>query len=227
MEGAAAYLFDIFKFSPYVGSQETTKIRNIFGPFPASVATKACEVVQKIVSWLPEDVLSESDEPGRQEADGAAIIQEFGKYLKFSFPKSNNINEVLSSSESEEEKQELNFDLKYNGSSHSQCVPSKVEKRIDGAETKRFDYAWLLSEVKQYFPHEETSLGMTVNDLATSLFDVLCSIKSDEELQNEVITTGNGVCFFLCLLFDISAFCLLNGSKGLTVYIFLWRLGET
>ncbi|XP_041352458.1 activating signal cointegrator 1 complex subunit 3-like [Gigantopelta aegis] len=184
VEGAASYLFDVFKFSRHVGSRETAKIRNIFGPFPASAATKACEVVQKIVSWLPEDVLSESDEPGRQEADGAAIIQEFGKNLKFSSPDSDGINEVLSSSESEEEKEELNFDLKYNSCSRS--VPSKVEKTIEGAESKRFDYAWLLSEVKIYFPHEETSLGLTVTDLATSLFDVLCSIKTDEELQNEL-----------------------------------------
>ena len=54
VESAAAYLFDIFKATLNVGQSEARSLKNTFGPYPASHATKACQTVNKIVSWLPE-----------------------------------------------------------------------------------------------------------------------------------------------------------------------------
>ena len=56
VESAAAYLFDIFKSTQCVGQAEARNLRNTFGPYPASHATKACQLVNKIVSWLPDKV---------------------------------------------------------------------------------------------------------------------------------------------------------------------------
>ena len=56
VESAAAYLFDIFKATQSVGQSEARSLKNTFGPYPASHATKACQAVNKIVSWLPEKV---------------------------------------------------------------------------------------------------------------------------------------------------------------------------
>ena len=56
VESAAAYLFDLFKTSQSVGQSEARSLRSTFGPYPASHATKACQIVNKIVSALPDQV---------------------------------------------------------------------------------------------------------------------------------------------------------------------------
>ena len=56
VQSAAAYLFDIFKATQSVGQSEARNLKNTFGPYPASHATKACQTVNKIVSWLPDKV---------------------------------------------------------------------------------------------------------------------------------------------------------------------------
>ncbi|XP_071112657.1 activating signal cointegrator 1 complex subunit 3-like [Haliotis cracherodii] len=182
VEGAAAYLFEIFKFAESVGQRETTTLRSIFGPFPATAATKACELVSRIVSWLPGDVLLEDDFHGREEADGAAIIQEFGKNIKFLTP-SLDREEELSSSESEDEVEEKNVDLKYNAPSVS---GKKAAEGGAGRLEDRCDSSWLLQEVRKYFSSGETDIGLSLEDLSTTIFEVLCSTKTDEELQNEL-----------------------------------------
>lgn len=51
-----------------------------------------------------------------------------------------------------------------------------------------FDSSWLQREVTQYFPGEETYLGMSKEDLCSTIFDVLTASNSDEKLQNDVST---------------------------------------
>ena len=112
VESAAAFLFDVFSSVPIVGSAQTTKLRNIFGPFPASAATKACTLVNKVVSWLPEEVLELLGNQDRQEAEGEVSQQEFGKSIKFSFPHII-LEDYVSDFDSDEEGPKTEVDLKY------------------------------------------------------------------------------------------------------------------
>ena len=109
-ETGAVYLFEIFKSVDKVGHTETMKLRSLFGPFPASAATKACAIVNKITSWLPDDVIELLSNQVREEADGAATVHEFGRGIKFVLPAVENVSDV-SSSESEDEKK--GFTMKY------------------------------------------------------------------------------------------------------------------
>jgi hypothetical protein len=48
----------------------------------------------------------------------------------------------------------------------------------------RFDEAWLQREMSKYY--NEADIGLTIEDLCSTVFDVLTSTKSDTELQNDV-----------------------------------------
>ena len=48
LEAGATFLFEIFKDEGMVTHNTTVKLKSMFGPFPASAATKACDVVQRL-----------------------------------------------------------------------------------------------------------------------------------------------------------------------------------
>ena len=107
-------------------------MRNIFGPFPATSATKACILVNKIVSWLPEESSLLMGNQDREEGDGEAAVQEFGKGIKFMLPKCGEVEDLSESEtdEDEESKREIT-DLKYLDptSSHHTTQQSQVSER--------------------------------------------------------------------------------------------------
>lgn len=111
-ETGGVYLFEIFKSVDKVGHTETMKLRSLFGPFPASAATKACAIVNRITSSLPDDVIELLSNQVREEADGAATVHEFGCGYKFTLPVMEAVSD-MSSSESEDERRE--FSMKYSG----------------------------------------------------------------------------------------------------------------
>ena len=126
MEGAAAFLFDVFKAVEIVGSKEAVKLRNIFGPYPASAATKACNIVAKITLTLPDEstlLLSNQD---RQEAEGAEYSNEFGHSIKFSSPETEE-DSYLSSSDSEAEDGHK-IDLQYTESKQNEAAKTALVK---------------------------------------------------------------------------------------------------
>ena len=59
VECGAAFLFEVFKNVETVGQREATQLRGTFGPYPASAASKACQIVRRIVAWLPDEAMAE------------------------------------------------------------------------------------------------------------------------------------------------------------------------
>ncbi|KAK3097478.1 hypothetical protein FSP39_009969 [Pinctada imbricata] len=178
VESAAAFLFEIFNSVTIVGSAQTTKLRNIFGPFPASAASKACTLVNRILSWLPEEAISLLGNQVRQEADGETS-QEFGKSIKFSFP-SPVVEDYVSDFESDDDGEKKKVNLNYSMS------PKKKEKTKPPVSQERFDSTWLQRQVAQHFDGEDSGLGLSTEDLCSTIFDVLTSPKSNDELQNDL-----------------------------------------
>lgn len=182
VEGAAAFLFSLFKCATMdtVSSKEATKLRNIFGPFPATAASKACSIVRRIVSWMPEDAELLLDNQMREEAEGEASVKEFGQGIKFSFLMPS--TECLSSSESDsEEADHRDLDLKY-----SDTRPTQTSKKTQQSVSSKYDAGWLHREVSKYYPTGDSALGMTTEDISSTIFDVLISSKTDPELQNDL-----------------------------------------
>lgn len=131
IESSAAFIFDLLKSVSIVGKKETTRLRQIFGPFPASAASNACSLINKIVSWLPENTLDSLGNQDRQEADGEASVTEFGKNIKFQgLRRGQTLEEdVLSSDSDDEDRREL--DLKYIASPKKPIAPKKESPNKD------------------------------------------------------------------------------------------------
>ena len=61
------------------------------------------------------------------------------------------------------------------------------EAKSKPKKSDRLDAAWLQREVAKYFNDaSSTALGLSLEDLTSTVFDVLTSPKSDTELQNDV-----------------------------------------
>lgn len=183
IESAAVYLFSVFKTADKVSQKQTSTIRSVFGPFPASVATKICTVVNKITSTLPDDIIPLLGNKEREEGDGAATSTEFGQSIKFAYQKPCRKCGDLSSSDSEDERL-LEVNLNYSKKPQAACKEPELKADTSSA----VNAGWLQKEVEKYYGTvDSTDLGMSLEDFTTTIFDVLSSPKSDSELQNEVM----------------------------------------
>lgn len=185
------YLIEIFKLVDKVGHRETNSLKSVFGPFPASVATKACSVVNRLTNSLPDHVIELLGNPVREEADGAAAVNEFGQGIKFALPVCETRDDEISSSDDSEEELQREVNLQYTGASLVKKDKSNryVAQKPTSDKEKQIDSTWLQEQVtKAYGSGGSSELGLSVEDLATTIFDFLSSPKSDSELQNDVRT---------------------------------------
>ena len=90
---------------------------------------------------------------------------------------------------------------------YSQMLHHMIHKFVTGgnkpkpATNEQLDTAWLQGEVSKYFNGDSSmALGLSLEDLTSTVFDVLTSPKSDTELQNDVSNLFDRVyCFHVCL----------------------------
>ena len=61
MDSAAVFLFDLFRSDPQWSRSHAQEIRCTLGPYPASVATRACNIVSRILTYLPKQLASQED----------------------------------------------------------------------------------------------------------------------------------------------------------------------
>ena len=173
-------MFETFTGSDLVTQAHTTKLRGIFGPFPAGAATKACKTANRITDWLPVEAAESLLVRGAEakEEDSSA---EFGRHIKFAFPEPPDLEEFdwLDSGSDDESGAKVQFDMKYISQE------SKSKSGAGGKDSKMGGH-WLRSKVEESFGGPETGLGMSITDLCSHIFEVLSSAKSDDALQNEV-----------------------------------------
>ena len=98
--------------------------------------------------------------------------------IKFTNPAPDSVDDLSSSESEDDNKREVN--LQYSTSEKKQT--NKTAKSTE----KEYDATWLRQEIGKYFGSGTTELGLSVDDLTTTVFDVLTSSKPDSELQNEV-----------------------------------------
>ena len=134
LQEGAALLFQTFYASETVTHAHTVSLRRLFGPFPASSATKACNHVQKIVSWIPDEDLEELVSVKKDHKSSKHA--EFGQSIKFT--PSEPATESYDWLDSDDE--DLDFDLRYQ------------EEEIDpSAGDNTISPAWLRRKVETHF----------------------------------------------------------------------------
>ena len=91
MDSAAVFLFDLFRSDPQLSRSHAEEIRRTLGPYPASVATRACSIVSRILTYLPKQLASQEDgQPASKnlslnQSSPPRLKKEFGHNIVFKF----------------------------------------------------------------------------------------------------------------------------------------------
>lgn len=98
-------------------------------------------------------------------------------------------DDVLSDDDDENGKGK-DFDFRYqSGNQLSREPQSSASARDTEKGGGGFDSVWLNSMLLKYFEGNETALTLGMDELASTVYDVLATQRSDDELQNEVKNT--------------------------------------
>lgn len=183
IESAAVFLFEIFYNKDHVGTEETRAIKHMFGPFPASGAETSCSSVSRLVASLGDGLVEDFIQSSHHTPQRGST---FGRNIAFSYEcYSLDPLEDLSSSAVQEEKDSLDF---MNFLNIQQSGRKGTEK--EGTCSLNSGGENLLhSEVEKYLKGG-SMMSSSPEELCTSLFEMLASQRSDDELQNEVCLGG-------------------------------------
>lgn len=185
IESAAVFLFKTFHNKEQVGHEETRAIKQMFGPFPASAANAACAAVSQLVAQLGEsqvEAFIQTQTSNKPTDHGMS----FGRNIAFSFD-SYVLDSLDGLSWEEENGEGLSLDfnsfLSNHVGGHSTGVESAGAQPV--SQNSNADRSILRREVEKYLSGGNMG-SSSVDELCTSLFEMLASTRSDDELQNEV-----------------------------------------
>ncbi|XP_022238465.1 activating signal cointegrator 1 complex subunit 3-like [Limulus polyphemus] len=182
IESAAVYLMEVFQDCNLIGYKQMLQLQIMFGSFSSSIATLACKLVGKMLSWLPD---KERNNFLKQNNFGEEEFEEFGYKIRFvGYQPFDDSSLILSWDQEDSKRQDLFFTLD---------LEKPVRKDNNKEESKRqkkmlcFDKRWLEHEVKKYYAHPSSNLlGLDVDDIVSSILAILMSEKSIDELQNDL-----------------------------------------
>jgi len=197
-ECAAVFLFGfVFNSCEMESTEERlSKLHAYFGQISRRLFADVCTAVHYIRSCLSDASIDEISAALDPAAKGyRSANEEFGRNIKAALDYSSAVNdEDLDWLESDEDNgpSASGFSMNYSGSGVSQCEALQVGVRDMETETsnskpqKTSCRAWLYEEVASYFCSENGDPDTCVDDLVSTVFDILCSSKSNEQLQTEV-----------------------------------------
>lgn len=181
IESAAVFLLKTFQNKDRVSYEETRAIKQMFGPFPASAADTACAAVSQLVAQLGEsqvEAFIQTQTSNKPIDHGLS----FGRNIAFSFD-----TYVLDSPDSLPWEEENTLDFNNFLSNHAGGRGTGLETSgvQSVSQSSSADRSILRREVEKYLSGGNMG-SSSVEELCTSLFEMLASTKSDDELQNEV-----------------------------------------
>jgi len=194
-ESAAVFLFGFFFNSCDVQSAEDSrcKLHTYFGPLSRRMIADISSSVQYIRSCLSAISIEKISEALSTCANvNQTSSEEFGRNIKLAVDYSLNVNdEDLDWLESDDDSYIPAHEFNMNYSGDSQC---ESQVKVRDVETEAADVkpqktsgrAWLYEEVASYFSSDSSEPETCVDDLVTTVFDILCSSRSNEQLQTEV-----------------------------------------
>lgn len=190
VESAALFLFKTFHNKDHVGQEETKALKQMFGPFPSSAATAACNAVYKIAAYFSEEELQTLISANKSASQNSQV--QFGKNINFSF-ESFTLEYIEEMPLNCEENSYKDFSLDYDKylNNHQEDLKNGLIDNSDLNSSNKVDGSFLRQEVNSYIVGtlQESEDRPTADDLCGTLFEMLASPKSDDELQNEVCQT--------------------------------------
>ncbi|XP_017674190.1 PREDICTED: activating signal cointegrator 1 complex subunit 3 [Lepidothrix coronata] len=187
IESGAVFLFKTFHGKECVGHDETKVIKEMFGPFPSSSATAACDATSRIASHFSEEQLTGLIQM-TEEQNGDNRVS-FGKNIVFSFDMHDldHSEELPVNGEADAQK---NISLDYNKFLNNQLnhLQNYCAEKSDLKSLEKVDDSFLWCEVGKYLKEFQGGNpgGPTTEDLCCTLYEILASTKSGDELQNEL-----------------------------------------
>ncbi|CAL9705487.1 unnamed protein product [Knipowitschia caucasica] len=187
IESAGVFLFETFHNKDHVGTEETRSIKQMFGPFPYSAAESACASVVKIVAKLGDSRVEEFVQNQSSRHDPKKPVC-FGRNIQFS-QETYMLEPLEDLPENGFEENDITLDF-MNFFAQQQTDSKKVYNE-NGAcslaqrERSAEDEGVLRTEVQKYL-NGGNMISSSVEELSTSLFEMLSSPRSNDELQNEL-----------------------------------------
>jgi len=196
-ECAAVFLFVfVFNSCELQSTEEScSKLHTYFGPVSPSLFVDVCSAVQFIRSCLSDISIEKISAVLDLSTNGnQSVNEEFGRNIKAALNYGSTvIDDDLDWLESDDENDmsASGFNMNYAGvCKHGVSSQSKVRDMETDVtnlkEQKTSCRAWLYDEVASYFCTESGEPETCVDDLVSTVFDILCSSKSNEQLQTEV-----------------------------------------
>ncbi|XP_049587818.1 activating signal cointegrator 1 complex subunit 3 [Syngnathus scovelli] len=183
IEHAAVFLLETFHNKDHVGTEETRGIKQMFGPFPSSAAEVSFSCVARLVDLLRDSRIEEFIQSycsKRKPQQGSS----FGHNVAFS-------QECFMLEPLDELPcfgvKDLSMSLDFTNFLNNQQSRMNVvnEGEIHPTERSLANETILRSEVDKYLS-QGNIISSSPEDLCTSLFEMLASHKSNDELQNEL-----------------------------------------
>ncbi|NXK30981.1 ASCC3 protein, partial [Piprites chloris] len=187
IESGAVFLFKTFHGKECVGHDETKVIKQMFGPFPSSSATAACDATSRIASHFTEEQLTALIQMAEEQNGDNRVF--FGKNIVFSFDMHDldHSEELPVNGEADAQK---NISLDYNKFLNNQLnnLQNYCDEKSDLKSLEKVDDSFLWCEVGKYLKESQGGNpgGPTTEDLCCTLYEILASTKSGDELQNEL-----------------------------------------
>ena len=149
----------------------------MLGVFNQKIVRQLCDLAGKILSWLDSDQDIEELLRTAAQLDKQDTCKEFGHGIKFAHSNGHaldGLNELTwLDSDSESDGSDREFDMRY--------IPP--EEPVD---TGYKNLKWLRQQVVKYSSSNSADLGMSMEDLSSTVFETLKSTREDSELQNDL-----------------------------------------
>ncbi|NXV67028.1 ASCC3 protein, partial [Molothrus ater] len=187
IESGAVFLFKTFHGKECVGHDETKVIKQMFGPFPSSSATAACSATSRIASHFTEEQLRALIQLAEEQNGDNRVL--FGKNIVFSFDMHDldHSEELPVNGETDVQK---SISLDYNKFLNNQLnhLQNHCDEKSNIKSLEKIDDSFLWCEVGKYLKESQGGNpgGPTTEDLCCTLYEILASTKSADELQNEL-----------------------------------------
>ncbi|XP_042668501.1 activating signal cointegrator 1 complex subunit 3 [Centrocercus urophasianus] len=187
IESGAVFLFKTFHGKECVGHDETKAIKQMFGPFPSSSATAACNATCRIASHFTEEQLTALIQMAEEQNGDNRVF--FGKNIAFSFDMHDlDHSEELPVNGEADAQRIISLDYKKFLNNQLDHLKNCCDEKSDLKSLEKVDDSFLWSEVGKYLNESQggTPGGPTTEDLCCTLYEMLASPKSGDELQNEL-----------------------------------------
>ncbi|XP_065652394.1 activating signal cointegrator 1 complex subunit 3 isoform X2 [Hydra vulgaris] len=177
LEESSAFLFEALKDTSSISSLESLKLQQVFGPFPATLATKAFECVQQL-SYI---ISKKSDESSGTDQLNSNY---FGHNIKLDFDFSDtNFENLYEEYEIESRTSVSSGDSFVQHFRDTLLLHQNVDLEKQVCQNN-LSSSWLQDQCDVYVKTNPGSICSS--DLASAIYDILATSKSNDEIQNEL-----------------------------------------